>query len=68
MLAFLDIFLVILLLHIDLLVQDVEEQHARGALREFQHLQPLVESAHLQLDFVVLYQRDAHLEKIELAL
>lgn len=55
MLSLLNVLLVVMVLHIDLLLKDVEEEDRRGVLREFQHLQPLVECAHLQLYLVIFH-------------
>ena len=55
MLSLLDVLLVVVVLHIDLLLKDVEEEDRRGVLRELKHLQALIERAHLQLDLVVFH-------------
>ena len=68
MLALLDVLLVVMVLHVDLLLEDVEEEDGRGVLGELEHLQPLVEGAHLQLYLVVFHQGNAHLEEVDLAL
>lgn len=57
-----------MILHVYLLLEDVEEQDGGRVLREFKHLEALVERAHLQLDLVIFHEGDAYLEEVDLAL
>lgn len=68
MLPLLDVLFVVVLLHVDLFLQNVEEQYLRSVLRQLQHLQALVEGAHLQLHLVVLHQGDSCSEEVDFAL
>lgn len=65
LLPLLDVLLVVLVLHVDLFLQNVEKQNRRRVHGILQHFQTLVKGAHLQLHLVILDQGNARLKKIE---
>lgn len=68
MLPLLDVLLVVMVLHVYLFLEDVEEEDGGCVLREFEHLEALVKRAHLQLYLVVFHEGYAYLEEVDLTL